>query len=82
MVKNKTAKIDGSEAFHFDSFGLTKSSIRRKGDYILIPVELQTYLKLCILPLSRRIENADSVYRWRKNHPNNGSKSTRRGGAK
>ena len=83
MVKEKSAKIDGSEDFPFDSLGLTKSSIRRKGENILIPVELAPYLKLCILPVRRRIQVADYMYRYRKNlRRNNGSKSTKRGGVK
>jgi hypothetical protein len=79
MVKEKSVKIDGSEEFPFDSLGLTKGSIRRKGEYIMIPVELQPYLKLCILPVSQRIRFADYMYRRRKNLRNNGSKSTRKG---
>jgi len=90
MVKEKSVKIDGSDEFPFDSLGLTKGSIRRKGDEILIPIELLPYLKLCILPLSQRIRFSDYMYKRRKNlrpagRPdgrNNGGKSSKRGGAK
>jgi len=78
MVKEKSVKIDGSEEFPFDSLGLTKGSIKRKGEYIMIPVELQPYLKLCILPVSQRIRVSDYMYRYRKSR-NNGGKSTRKG---
>jgi len=82
VVKERPVKIDGSEEFPFESFGLPKSSIKRRGEYILIPVELQPYLKLCILPVRRRIQVADYMYRYRKNLRNNGTKSTKRGGVK
>jgi hypothetical protein len=82
MVKERPVKIDGSEEFPFDSLGLTKGSIKRKGEFILIPVELMPYLKLCILPVRRRIQVADYMYRYRKNLRNNGSKSPKRGGVK
>ncbi|MCL6579044.1 MAG: hypothetical protein K6T73_06610 [Candidatus Bathyarchaeota archaeon] len=82
MVKERPVKIDGSEEFPFDSLGLTKDSIKRKGEFILIPVELMPYLKLCILPVRRRIQVADYMYRYRKKLRNNGRKSAGRGGVK
>lgn len=82
MVKERKVVIDGSTEFPFDSLGLTKDRIKQRGENILIPVELLPYLKLCILPVRRRIQVADYMYRYRKNLRNNGGKSSKRGGAK
>jgi hypothetical protein len=79
MVKQKSVRIDGSEIFPFENFGLSKSDIKRQGSRITFPAELAPYLKLCVLPLNQRIQQADRIYRYRKSlQKNNGSKSTRK----
>jgi hypothetical protein len=74
MAKERSVAIDGSEIFPFDSLGLQKGEIRRKGRYILVPVELQPYLKLCLLPVRQRIKVADYMYKYRKKRQRNNGK--------
>lgn len=70
-------EIDGSRDFPWADLGLRKGCIKRKGSYLLVPVELFPYLKIHRLPLRQRELIAEKMNKYNA-RKRDGRKSTRR----